>query len=85
MKVHNMNEPIAGAAASVAEPVTAIATKVAPPVAVVSAHAAGITLPEAVQILTGIYVGLMIVHKLWHMWVEWKTGKVQPESEGPLP
>lgn len=85
MKAQDMNEPITGAAAGMAEPVTAIATKVGPPVAVVGAHAAGITLPELVQILTAIYVALMIVHKGWHMWKEWRTGTLQPESEGELP
>lgn len=80
-----MSEPISGAAAGVAEPVSLIAAKAAPPVVVVGAHAAGITLPEVVQILTAIYVGLMIIHKLWHMRVEWKTGKPQSETEGELP
>lgn len=81
MKVQDMNEPLT----SVAEPVSAMAAKAAPPVAVVGAHAAGLTLPEVVQVLTGIYVGLMIVHKLWHMLKEWRTGKAMPESEGELP
>lgn len=80
-----MNEPIAGAAASMAEPASAIAVKAAPPVAVVGAHAAGLTLPDVVQILTGIYVALMVIHKCWHMWKEWRTGKVMPVSEGELP
>lgn len=76
-----MNEPLA----SVAESASAMAAKAAPPVAVVGAHAAGITVPEAIQIATLVYVVLMIVHKVWHMWKEWRTGKVMPESEGELP
>jgi hypothetical protein len=85
MKVKPMNEPIAGAAASVAEPVSAMAAKAAPPIAVVGAHAAGITLPDAIQILTFFYLGLMTIHKLWHMWKELRTGVPAPESEGELP
>lgn len=81
MKVQNMNEPLTG----VAEPVSAMAAKAAPPVAVVGAHVAGITVPEAIQIATLVYVVLMIIHKLWHMWKEWRTGKTMPESEGELP
>lgn len=81
MKVQDMNEPLT----SMAEPVSAMAAKAAPPVAVVGAHAAGISLPELVQAATLVYVSLMIVHKLWHMWVEWRTGKRAPESEGELP
>jgi hypothetical protein len=76
-----MNEPLTG----VAEPASAMAAKVAPPIVVVGAHAAGITLPEAIQIATFIYLGLMIIHKLWHMWKELRTGKPMPESEGEIP
>ena len=63
----------------------AMVAKAAPPVAVVSASAAGITLPELVQLATLVYVFLMIVHKCWHMWKEWKTGKLEPEIDGELP
>lgn len=76
-----MNEPLT----SVTESVSAMAAKAAPPVVVVGAHAAGITVPEAIQIATLVYVILMIVHKCWHMWKEWRTGRVTPESEGELP
>jgi len=63
----------------------AMAVKMAPPVAVVTAAKAGITLPELVQLATLVYVLLMIVHKCWHMWKEWKTGKVEPDVDGELP
>ena len=62
-----------------------MAAKVAPPAAVVGAHAAGITVPDAIQIATLVYVILMIIHKGWHMWKELKTGKRMPETEGELP
>lgn len=76
-----MNEPLA----TVAEPVSAMAAKAAPPVAVISAHAAGVTVPEAIQIATLVYLILMIAHKAWHWWRELRTGRVMPESEGELP
>lgn len=76
-----MSEPLTG----LAESGPAMVVKAAPPVAVVSAHAVGITLPEAIQIATFVYLGLMIIHKLWHMWKELRTGKPMPESEGELP
>lgn len=60
-----------------------MAAKVAPPVAVASVEFAGVTLPELVHIATLTYVVLMIIHKCWHMWKEWKTGK--QEAEGELP
>lgn len=63
----------------------AMLAKTAPPIAVVGAEYIGITLPELVHLATLFYVGLMIVHKCWHMWKEWKTGKITPESEGELP
>lgn len=62
----------------------AMVAKAAPPVAVVSASAAGITLPELVQFTTLIYVALMIIHKCWHMWKEWRTGKTEPEIDERL-
>lgn len=76
-----MSEPISRAA----ESASAMAAKVAPPVAVAGANAAGITVPEAIQLATLVYVVLMIIHKCWHMWKEWKTGIAAPESEGELP
>lgn len=68
-----------------AETITAMTAKAAPPVAVAGASAIGITLPEAVQIAALCYTVLMIVHKLWHMWKEFRTGQPQRESEGELP
>jgi hypothetical protein len=68
-----------------AESITTMAAKAAPPVAVASAQAVGITLPEAVQLAALFYTILMIVHKLWHMWKEWRTGKAMPVSDGELP
>jgi hypothetical protein len=65
----------------VTETGVAIAAKVAPPVAVVGVHWAGITVPDAIQWLTLIYVMLMVVHKAWHMLSEYKTGKQYPVRE----
>lgn len=45
----------------------AMATKAAPPIAVAGANLLGVPVPDWIQILTLIYVALMIVHKLWHM------------------
>lgn len=67
------------------ESAAAMLAKVSPPAAVGIAPAIGITVPEAIQIATLIYVILMVVHKCWHMWKEWRTGRVMPESEGELP
>jgi hypothetical protein len=67
------------------ESAAAIAAKLSPPTAIAIAPAMGITVPEAIQIATLLYVILMIVHKLWHMWKELRTGVPTPESEGELP
>lgn len=85
MKVQNMNEPIAGAAAGMAEPASTIAAKAAPPVAVVGAHVAGLTLPDLVQIATLAYLALMFAHQVWRWRKELRTGKLTPDSEDPLP
>lgn len=70
---------------SATESISTMAAKAAPPVVVASAQFVGITVPEAIQDLTLLYVALMVIHKLWHMWKEWRTGKVMPVSEGELP
>lgn len=48
----------------------AMVAKAAPPLAVVGANIAGWSVPEWVQLLTLIYVILMVAHKLWTMGVE---------------
>lgn len=68
-----------------AESASTMAAKAAPPVVVTGAQAVGITVPEAIQVLTLLYVALMVIHKAWHMWKELRTGKVMPESDGELP
>ncbi len=67
-----------------AETGSTIVAKVSAPAAVAAANLAGVTVPDVIQWGTAIYVVLMIIHKLWHMWKEFKTGKVTPESEGEL-
>lgn len=57
----------------------AMSAKVAPPAAVVGANIAGMPVADWVQYATLIYVVMMIAHKGWQMWKEWKTGK---ESKG---
>lgn len=49
--------------------------KAAPPLGVVGAHLAGMSIADWVQWATLIYVLMMIAHKGWHMWKEWRTGK----------
>ncbi len=41
--------------------------KAAPPIAVIGAQFAGFDIPNAIQVLTLIYVVLMLVHKIWQM------------------
>jgi hypothetical protein len=66
------------------ESAAAMAAKLSPPAAVGIAPIMGITLPELVQIAALVYTILMIVHKVWHMWKEWRTGRAMPESEGEM-
>jgi len=63
---------------------TTMAAKAATPVAVAAANHFGMSLPDVIQWGTAIYIGLMVIHKLWHMWMEFRTGKRAPESEGDL-
>lgn len=49
-----------------------MATKAAPPIAVSGASLAGIPVAEWVQWLTLVYVAVMLSHKLWSWYGEWK-------------
>lgn len=48
----------------------------APPAAVVCANWAGITLPEAVQLASFIWVLILIGEKLVQFYQRWKKGRV---------
>lgn len=63
------------------EPVSAMIAKASPPVAVVTAHLAQITIPEIINYATLLYLCLMISHKAWRMWREYRTGKVVPDGD----
>jgi len=60
-------------------------SKASPPAAVIGAHLYGVSIPEAIQWVTLLYVFLMCVHKGMHIWKELTTGRVTPESEGEMP
>ncbi len=64
------------------QPETAVEmiAKAAPPVAVVGLQLAGYPIEYWIQGVTLIYLILMLSHKLWHMYKEWKTGKDEPEE-----
>jgi len=58
---------------------TGKAVTAAPPVVVTGLNLAGITLPELVQLVTLIWLLLLIVDKLWSFYREWKKVKVEDE------
>lgn len=55
-------------------------TKAAPPIAVVGSQLAGIPVADWVQWVTLVYVIIMLSHKLWSWWHEWKAKKAIDES-----
>lgn len=58
------------------ETASAMVAKAAPPAAVAFANSfSHMTLPDIVQWFTLLYLCLMISHKSWRMYKEWKTGK----------
>lgn len=67
---------------STTETTTYMVTKVTPPVAVVAGNIAGLSLPELVQWATLLYLALMISHKVWRMYKEWKSGKGALDESG---
>lgn len=54
------------------ETVGAAAAKLSPPVAVLAAEILGMTVADWIQWLTLIYLLLMVCHKAWGMWREFK-------------
>lgn len=60
-----------------------MATKVTPPIAVAATNMySNITLPELVNYLTVLYLALMISHKGWRMYREWRSGKEGADEPG---
>lgn len=59
--------------------VTAMAAKVAPPASVIGATWLGYTVPEWIQVVTLVYVILLVLHKLFEMvrdgWKWYKKGE----------
>ena len=45
----------------------------APPIAVLAANLSGVTLPDVVNLLTIVYVSVLLAHKLWRISGEWKA------------
>lgn len=38
-------------------------------------------LPEIVNVLTIVYVSLLIIHKAWKMYAEWKEGSITKDKD----
>jgi len=63
--------------------ITETATQPASAVPVTGLVAAGNilgALPEFVNILTALYILLLIVHKIWKMYAEWKAGSILKDT-----
>lgn len=63
--------------------ITETATQPASAVPVTGLVAAGnifTSLPEIVNILTIVYVAMLIIHKAWKMYAEWKTGSILKDN-----
>jgi hypothetical protein len=57
------------------ETATFMATRVTPPLAVAATNMfSNITVPEIVNVLTALYLLLMITHKAWTMYRDYKRG-----------
>lgn len=63
-----------------AETAVSVAAKSSPPLAVAAGNFAGMSLPDLVQYATLLYLAMLIAHKGWRMYKEYKTGKGGDES-----
>lgn len=62
-----------------AETAATAAAKLSPPAAVLGAHIMGMSVADWIQWLTLIYLALMILHKIWGMWKEFKETWFKPK------
>ena len=70
--------------ANTQETLTAMTAKVAPPASVIGANWLGFSVPEWIQLLTLIYVVLLVLHKLFEMVRDgWKWWKDEHEVHKP--
>jgi len=58
-----------------------VTVKEIPPAAVAGMNVAGITLPELVQLVTLLWLVILIVDKVWSLVQRWKKGQVE---DGPV-
>ena len=57
------------------ESISTMTAKAAPPLTVVGANLAGIPIADWVQIVTLIYVIVMLGHKIWSWHREWRDSR----------
>ncbi|HJV75471.1 MAG TPA: hypothetical protein VJ654_14690, partial [Noviherbaspirillum sp.] len=62
-----------------AETGAVMSMKAAPPVTVTGAMLAGVAVDDWIKWATLLYVVMMITHKGWHMFKEWKSGRESSE------
>lgn len=58
---------------------TSVAVKATPPLAVIGATLAGISVDDWIKWVTLAYVCLLLLHKLWHMALEWHAFWIKKE------
>lgn len=64
------------------ETAASMMAKATPPIAVIAANQMPLlSLPDIVNYCTLLYLALMISHKAWRMYREWRTGKAVKDDE----
>lgn len=81
--MQNPQEPasIVSLISSAQESAPAITAKASLPVGVVVAERIGFTVSELIQYLTALWLLLLVVQKIWHLWDKWKTGREMDDAE----
>ncbi len=57
-----------------------ITVRVAPPAAVAVANAAGANVPALINLVMLAYVSVLLAHKLWTIFKDWREGRLQIRS-----
>ena len=62
-----------------------ITVRVAPPAVVAAANAIGLNVPMLINLVTLAYLSILLTHKLWTIYKDWREGRMRILAPAPAP